>query len=97
MRLQNDAKATSSEEAGWTVTRGAGRGAELWIRGPGNELRGGTFVDIVARYGTITIRIQTIDTLADFLTPTAREAAAAARIRAASPNQTLILIPKWPL
>jgi filamentous hemagglutinin len=39
-------------------------------------------------------RVQTIDTLADGVTPTQAEAAARDRIRAAFPNDELILIPK---
>lgn len=58
------------------------------------DVRGGTYVDITLTNGTLTMRIQTIDTLADGLTPTLREAAAAARIRAAFPNDPLILVPK---
>jgi filamentous hemagglutinin len=56
---------------------------------------GGTYVDITAidkETGAVT-RVQTIGTLADG-SPTPREAAAAARIRAKYPNDTLILIPK---
>jgi filamentous hemagglutinin len=51
-------------------------------------------VDITATNGTSTVRIQTIDTLADGVTPTAAEAAAAARIEAAFPKDELILVPK---
>jgi hypothetical protein len=52
-------------------------------------------VDITAQNnatGAIT-RVQTIDTLANG-SPTAQEAAAAARIQSAFPNDTLQLIPK---
>jgi hypothetical protein len=56
---------------------------------------GGTFVDITGRAADgRTVRIQTIDTLPDGITPTAREAAAAARIRAVFPRDELRLIPK---
>jgi hypothetical protein len=42
-----------------------------------------------------TLRINTIDTISDGVTPTAREAAAAALIRSKiGPNDQLILIPK---
>jgi hypothetical protein len=57
--------------------------------------RGSTYVDITAQdnaTGAIT-RVQTIDTLANG-SPTAREAAAAARIQSAFPNDALQLIPK---
>ena len=41
-----------------------------------------------------TIRIQTVTTMSDGVTPTLTEAAAAARIRVAFPRDQLILIPK---
>jgi len=40
------------------------------------------------------MRVQTINTLADGVTPTENEAAAAARIRRAHPDDDLLLIPK---
>ena len=55
---------------------------------------GGSFVDIaVEKDGQIT-RIQTITTQAGGKTPAPAESAAAPRIRAAYPNDTLMLIPK---
>ncbi len=72
---------------------GGGLGPEEFISGG----RGGqgTYVDItaIAPNGR-TVRIQTVTTKADGVTPTANEAAAAARIRAAFPNDKLILVPK---
>ena len=73
---------------------GAGRSSEEWIPGPGGGTKGGTFVDITATDGTSTLRIQTVSTLSDGVTPTATEAAAAARIRTNFPNDELILFPK---
>jgi hypothetical protein len=93
-RQLNDELATGLIDEGYTITGGAGRASEEFIRGVGPGTRGGTFVDITATNGTKTIRIQTIDTLADGITPTPAEAAAAARIRAAFPNDELRLIPK---
>jgi len=93
-RRLNHGLATDLECRGFTVTNGAGRGPEQWIRGPGGGTTGGTWVDITARNGNQWVRIQTVDTLADGVTLTAREAAAAARIRAAFPNDQLILISK---
>jgi RHS repeat-associated protein len=93
-RQLNHRLATDLETRGFRVTGGAGRGPEEWIRGPGGGARGGTWVDITATNGTQTIRIQTVTTLADGVTPTATEAAAAARIRAQFPNDTLILVSK---
>jgi filamentous hemagglutinin len=94
-RAFNDQVATQLEDQGLNVINGAGRGSEEWIPGPNGGTTGGTWVDITAQAedGSIT-RVQTIDTLADGVTPTAREAAAAARIRAAFPNDQLNLIPK---
>jgi hypothetical protein len=54
---------------------------------------GGTYVDITAKLGDMTVRVQTISTTASGA-PTAAEAAAAARIGAKYPNDILILIPK---
>jgi hypothetical protein len=94
-RALNDQVATQLEADGLNVTNGAGRGAEEWIPGPDGGTKGGTWVDITAQAedGSIT-RVQTIDTLADGVTPTLREAAAAGRIVAKFPNDQLILIPK---
>jgi len=93
-RLLNDSLATSLEDAGYQVTGGAGRAAEEWIPGLGGGTKGGTFVDLTATNGVSTVRVQTISTLMNGA-PTTAEAAAAARIRAAFPNDQLILIPKW--
>jgi hypothetical protein len=93
-RALNDSIATQLEDLGFKVTNGAGRGSEQWIRGPGGGTLGGTWVDMTASNGSTWIRVQTYTTLADGITPTASEAAAAARIRAAFPNDKLLLIPK---
>jgi filamentous hemagglutinin len=76
------------------VYGGAGRASEEWIPGPGGGTQGGTWVDISATNGSSTIRVQTVTTLADGVTPTASESAAAGRIMAAFPGDTLLLIPK---
>lgn len=93
-RALNARLASQYEAQGFRVVGGAGRASEEWIPGVGGSTRGGTFVDLTVTDGTSTIRIQTVDTLADGVTPTAREAAAAARISAAFPNDQLILVPK---
>ena len=67
---------------------------EEWIPGSDGGVVGGTWVDVTAKKGTTTIRIQTISTLSDGVTPKPAEAAAAARIRAAFSNDNLLLIPK---
>ena len=92
-RALNHQLASQLETQGYTILGGAGRGSEEWIPGPGGALRGGTFVDITATNGTTTLRIQTIDTLRSGA-PTAAEAAAAARIKAAFPHDQLNLVPK---
>jgi len=92
-RLQNHEIANQLEREGWTITGGAGRAAEEWIPGPFGGKKGSTWVDITATRNGQTLRIQTVDTYADG-TMTAREAAAAARIRAAFPNDAIQTIPK---
>ena len=92
-RALNDQLARDLIDQGYTITGGAGRASEEYIAGAGPGTTGGTFVDITGTNGTSTIRIQTINTLANGA-PTSAEAAAAARIRAAFPNDQLILIPK---
>jgi hypothetical protein len=94
-RAQNAAIAAGLKDEGYKITGGGGERAEEYIPGPGPGGLGGTYVDITAvnpETGAVT-RVQTIDTLADG-SPTPREAAAAARIRAKYPNDTLMLIPK---
>jgi hypothetical protein len=94
-RQQNHDLASALESSGYTIRGGAGRASEEWFAGAGGGTRGGTFVDITAtKAGEPTLRIQTISTLRDGVTPTAAEAAAAARIQARFPNDTLLLIPK---
>ena len=59
--------------------------------------KAGTYVDFTAiRADGTAVRAQTIDTLADGVTPTLREADAAARIRAAKSFDELRLVPKVP-
>lgn len=99
-RLQNFNIARSYEKKGYQL-QGGGFGPEEYIPPPPavavkGSTKGGTYVDITARKNGQTIRIQTVDTLADGVTPTPREAAAAARIRNAFPNDKLLLIPKAP-
>jgi hypothetical protein len=94
-RAQNAAIAASLESQGHTIIGGGGRLAEEYIPGVGPGTKGSTYVDITAinsTTGTVT-RVQTIDTLVNG-SPTAREAAAAARIRAAFPSDILKLVPK---
>ena len=94
-RALNSRIATELESNGNAIVGGGGRAAEEYIPGSGPGTRGSTYVDITAKNietGSVT-RVQTIDTYANGQ-PTSREAAAAARIEAAFPEDTLILIPK---
>jgi hypothetical protein len=94
-RAQNAEIAADLKNEGFIITGGGGEAPEEYIRGAGPGTRGSIFVDITAinkETGAVT-RVQTIDTLADG-NPTPREAATAARIRAAYPSDTLILVPK---
>jgi filamentous hemagglutinin len=87
--------AAELEAQGYKIIYGAGW-CEEYIPGGGPGTQGGTFVDITA-VDPVTgkiLRVQTVDTLADGVTPTPREQEAAARIRQAYPNDELILIPK---
>jgi hypothetical protein len=63
--------------------------------GPGTK--GGNFTDITAVRNGEVLHVNTVSTLADGVTPTAGEAAAAAAIRAKlGPGERLILVPKKP-
>lgn len=94
-RAQNAAIAAELEARGYKITYGAGKDEE-YIPGGGPGTQGGTFVDITAvnKVTGKVLRIQTVDTLADGMTPTPREQEAEARIRQARPNDELVLIPK---
>ena len=76
---------------------GDGEGPEEYIAGEGPGTKGSTYVDFTAkRADGSAVRIQTVDTLADGVTPTQRELDAAARIRAKFPTDELRLILKVP-
>ena len=85
--------AAELKSRGWQITGGGGEFAEEYLRGAGGGRLGSNWVDITAMKDGRTLRINTIDTLADGITPTAREAAAAAAIRAKTGGH-LLLIPK---
>ena len=82
------------ESRGFDITGGGGRLPEEYLPGPGGSRRGSNFPDITATRDGRTVRVNTVDTYADGITPTKREAAAAASIRAKTPGDHLILIPK---
>lgn len=82
------------ERRRFEVTGGGCRLPEEFLPGPGGGNKGSNFPDITATRNGRTVRVNTVDTLQDGVTPTAREAAAAAQIRAKTPGDHLILIPK---
>ena len=86
--------ATELERRGWTITGGGGVRAEEYLPGVGGSRRGSNYLDITATKNGRTLRINTIDTLVDGVTPTANEARAAASIRAKTCGDHLLLIPK---
>jgi len=92
-RLHVNQVATEMESRGWTVTRGGGRGPEEYLPGPGGARRGSSYPDITATKNGKTLRVNTVDTYADRVTPTTREATNAARIRTQT-GEHLLLIPK---
>jgi len=87
--------AQALQDDGWTITGGGGLAPEEYLPPAGGGRKGGNYVDLTATKNGETLRINTIDTISDGITPTAREAAAAALIRSKiGPNDQLILIPK---
>jgi len=84
---------TNLESRGFTITGGGGRLPEEYLPPVNGGRRGGSYPDITAVRDNTTIRINTIDTYKSGV-PTAREAANAARIRAQTPGDHLVLIPK---
>jgi RHS repeat-associated protein len=82
------------ENRGWKSEHGGGRGPEEYIPGPGGARKGSAYPDITATKGRHTLRVNTIDTLVDGITPDAREARNAAKIRALRPGDHLLTIPK---
>ena len=85
--------AAELDRRGWKVTRNGGMFPEEYRRCPTGRL-GSNWVDITAKKNGRTLRMNTIDTLTDGLTPTKREAVALAAIRAKTRGQHLLPIPK---
>jgi filamentous hemagglutinin len=80
---------------GWTITGGGGVQPEEYLPPIGGGRSGGNYVDITATKNGAILRVNTIDTLSDGVTPTSREAAAAALIRSKiGPSAPFLLIPK---
>ncbi|SHN18949.1 RHS repeat domain-containing protein [Rhizobacter sp. OV335] len=99
-RLGNDATrshidqvATEMEKRGWKITGGGGRAPEEYLPGPGGARRGSSYPDITATKDGKTLRVNTVDTRADGVTLTTREAANADRIRAQT-GEHVLTIPK---
>ena len=96
-RAQVDEIASTLVDRGYTIRNGGQRGLkEEYLPPLLGGRKGGSYVDITAthpKYGTI--RINTVDTLRNGKTPTARERRNAARIRKQiGSGQHLLLIPK---
>lgn len=101
-RAQNQAVADELSSRGWDVTN-IGR-TEEYIPGAQGGTQGSVWIDITAEK-TIggnqrTLRVQTVDTLSDGLTPTQRELDNAARarelLRSRGQNPHILLVPKSP-
>ena len=82
------------ERRGYEIVRGGGRHSEEYLPGPGGARKGSSFVDITGIKNGRTVRVNTVDTRFDGITPSARELRNAARIRAQTPGDHLVLIPK---
>lgn len=97
-RQHIDDVATEMESRGWTITHGGGpsRGLkEEYLPGPNGSRKGSSYPDITATKNGKTLRVNTVDTYADGVTPTAREATNAARIRSQiGAGEHILLIPK---
>lgn len=94
-RAQNRKIAQILIDRGWTITGGGGLKPEEYLPPlNGTGTKGSNYVDITATKNGRTLRINTIDTLSDGTTATPRESAAAALIRAKTPGDHLVLIPK---
>lgn len=80
---------------GWNVISGGGE-KETLIKGPGGGAKGGAYGDIVLENPATGQRkiINTVDTYADGITPTTREAAAGVKIQRLQPDAEFSMIPK---
>jgi hypothetical protein len=88
VRRLNHAYAQQYENQGWKVTGGAGRASEEFIDGP----KGVAYADITLTKGGKTLRIQTATMKNGKLE--ASEVVKAQKIRAAFPNDELIIVSK---
>jgi hypothetical protein len=81
------------EERGWAITGGGGRRPEEYLPGPGGARKGSSYPDIAAEKDGRILRLNTVDTRVDGVTPTSREAENASRIRRQT-GEHLLLVPK---
>jgi RHS repeat-associated protein len=87
--------AAELKNRGWAITGGGGEMPEEYLPGAGGGTKGSNYLDITATKNGKVLRINTIDVLSDGVTPTRREAAAAALIRSKiGSGEHLLLIPK---
>jgi RHS repeat-associated protein len=85
--------ANTMEKRGWKIEKGGGRGPEEYLRGAGGGTKGSSYPDITATKNGKTLRVNTVDTRADGITMTTREANNANRIRAQTGGHVLT-VPK---
>lgn len=78
---------------GWELISGGGS-KEILIKHPVTGAKGGAYGDIVLKKNGQRMIINTVDTYADGLTPTVREAAAGVKIQNLQPNAQFTMIPK---
>ena len=82
------------ERRGYEITGGAGKLPEEYLPRPGGGRTDSSFPDITATKNGRTVRVNTIDTRANGITPSTRKAQNAARIRKQTPGDRLLLITK---
>lgn len=93
IRAQNAALAKIMRDRLIDIESGGDLGFERLIKHPLTGARGGAYADIVGIRNGRRFYVQTVDTLADGITPTADELAAAANIRRLTGGH-VILVPK---
>ena len=93
-RAQISSIAADFESQGYTVTGGGGRLPETYIPGPGGGPTGSAYPDITLTSPSgNTVYVNTVDTLQNGITPTAREIRNATKIESLT-GTPVILIPK---
>jgi hypothetical protein len=85
--------ASELESRGWEITGGGGKLPEEYLPGLGGGRKGSSFPDITATKNGKTLRVNTVVTYADGITPTSREAVNATRIRLQT-GEHLLIVPK---